>query len=245
MDGELRLAVLFAVATRHNGPVLRRRHDNVPVLSRRQALCWGIAAVCAGRSLDVHGQPLPRAADGRVEYYIATGEPSAGFRATDAQLATWALEAWQRAARGKLSFVRTTDENRALIRVFWAPAAGGQYGQMVEVDVAGSRGAAVFVRPDTAALGGEIAARAAVDALFRDAIVYLTCLHELGHALGLRHTGEFADIMYSFGFGGDILQYFARYRRQIHTRADIGSSAGLSPGDLEQLHTLYPGPGTD
>ena len=42
------------------------------------------------------------------------------------------------------------------------------------------------------------------DKLLRDAIVYLTCLHETGHALGLQHTDAFADIMYSFQYGGDI-----------------------------------------
>ncbi len=37
----------------------------------------------------------------------------------------------------------------------------------------------------------EIATRAGLDALFRDTIVYLTCLHELGHALGLAPHGRF------------------------------------------------------
>src|ERR1022692_1981450 len=58
------------------------------------------------------------------------------------------------------------------------------------------------------------------DDLLRDTIVYLTCLHESGHALGLAHTNQFADIMYYFGFGGDINEYFGRYRRLLSTRDD-------------------------
>jgi hypothetical protein len=106
-------------------------------------------------------------------------------------------------------------------------------------DVRGRRGAAVFIRPDTAALGDEIAARARLDALFRESIVYLTCLHELGHALGLGHTANFDDVMYFFGFGGDITEFFDRYRRTLEDRDDIRGSAGLSRGDLEQLAALY------
>jgi predicted Zn-dependent protease len=105
--------------------------------------------------------------------------------------------------------------------------------------VGGRRGAAVFIRPDMDALGSDIAARARLDALFRDTVVYLTCLHELGHGLGLAHTADFADVMYFFGLGGDIGEYFGRYRRLLRERTDIRTASGLSAGDLQQLEDLY------
>jgi hypothetical protein len=125
------------------------------------------------------------------------------------------------------------------VRVYFVTAGFGQYGEARALDVGGRRGAAVFIRPDTRALGADIASLTAADPLLRDAIVYLTCLHELGHALGLQHTADFADIMYSFQFGGDIPAYFGRYREQLETRADIARASGLSAGDIARLATLY------
>jgi predicted Zn-dependent protease len=72
----------------------------------------------------------------------------------------------------------------------------------------------------------------------RDAIVYLTCVHETGHALGLRHTAEFADIMYSFQYGGDIPAYFERYRRLLGKRDDIALHSGVSDADRAALRGL-------
>jgi hypothetical protein len=183
--------------------------------------------------------PLGPLDGGVVTYFIAPPLEDVEARPGDADLALWALESWQRAARGALKFVRAPTEDEALVRLYWVPAAGGQYGEMRPLDVAGRRGAAVYIRPDTTALGSEIATRARLDALFRDTVVYLTCLHELGHALGLAHTAEFEDIMYFFGFGGDIGEFFGRYRRTLRERADIRGSPGLSAGDLRQLEALY------
>ena len=76
--------------------------------------------------------------------------------------------------------------------------------------------------------------------MLRDTIVYLTCLHELGHALGMEHTAEFADVMYFFGFGGDIPRFFGRYRAVLTVRDDIAGLSGLSAGDVEQLLAAYP-----
>jgi hypothetical protein len=73
------------------------------------------------------------------------------------------------------------------------------------------------------------------DRLLRDAIVYLTCLHESGHALGLSHTAVFEDIMYSFQYGGDFNEYFGRYRRKLESRADIAKNSGMSGADRARL----------
>ena len=130
-------------------------------------------------------------------------------------------------------------ESTALLRVYWVPASFGLYGEMRPLIVDGRRGAAVFIRPDTGAFGAEIAQRSREDPLFRDTVVYLTCLHELGHALGLNHTSDFADVMYFFGFGGDLSRFFGRYRDELRSRNDIGNVSGLSAGDLTQLRALY------
>ena len=74
-------------------------------------------------------------------------------------------------------------------------------------------------------------------------VAYLTALHELGHAIGLEHTLEFEDIMYTFHLPDDGARYFARYRAGIRSVDDIGtaSASGLSPNDLRRLRQLYGG----
>ena len=59
--------------------------------------------------------------------------------------------------------------------------------------------------------------------------------HETGHALGLPHTARFADIMYSFQYGGDITEYFNRYRRLLTIRGDIRRHSGMSDADRKRL----------
>ena len=153
-----------------------------------------------------------------------------GCLAGDQELAQWALEAWQSATAGKLNFEKTASEEKAHIRVHWANGNQGLYGEARPIMVDGVQGAEVFVLPP-----GENRQ----DPLLRETIVYLTCLHETGHALGLQHTAAFADIMYSFQFGGDIAEYFGRYRRELMRREDIRKHAGMSADDRRRIIMLY------
>ena len=117
------------------------------------------------------------------------------------------------------------DEQKAQIRLYWAGAREGLYGEARPITVDGKRGAEVYVRPMSP---GD-------DPLLRATVVYLTCVHETGHALGLPHTANFDDIMYSFQFGGDIREYFGRYRRKLERRQDIRANSGLSEADRRSL----------
>jgi matrixin len=177
-------------------------------------------------------------AQSSITYFVADGSGKPGYRSSDRELARWALEAWQRSAGKGLRF-EPAAESSALIRLYWAGPEGGEYGETRPILVGGQQGADVFIRPDVESLGQEIARRARADTLLRDTIVYLTCLHELGHALGLAHTRDFRDIMYYFGYGGDVVQYFNRYRAQIHTRNDIPAISGLSNSDVSRIRTIF------
>lgn len=157
-----------------------------------------------------------------------------GCEVADEELARWALEAWQRAGQGALSFTPAPEQSRARLRVYWARGRQDVYGEARPIIVDGRTGAAIHVRPVIALAGG-------TDNLLRDAIVYLTCLHETGHAIGLPHTANFKDIMYSFGYGGDIREYFMRYRQKLESREQIRRESGMSPSDQKQLRSLYSG----
>jgi len=140
-------------------------------------------------------------------------EPKPG----DADLARWAFTAWENASKGRLHFVETKDRAAAQIQVVWITSSAGLYGE--------TDGKIVNVSlPE-----------GIKDPLLRDTVVYLTCLHESGHALGLPHTSNFEDIMYNFQYGGDIQEYFARYRRKLSTRDDIKKNSGLSPSDQSKI----------
>ena len=179
------------------------------------------------------------AAQSIVPYFIADGNGAPGYWTGDEQLALWALNAWARAVPGLR--LDSSQEAAALVRLYWTQQPNqGLYGEMKPLSVGGRRGGAVFIQADVGLLGDDISSRAALDPLFRDSVVYLTCLHEFGHALGLSHTSDFRDIMYYFGFGGDIVNYFNRYRTQLRDRSDIARTSGLSASDVRRLAAAFP-----
>ena len=186
----------------------------------------------------VAGQNEPGAGEA-IPYFIDDGAGIPGYRPADEELARAAFEAWARESGGRLRFVEA-DPGDALIHVVWIDPGSGVYGEMRTVLVDGRPRALLYVTPGVDGQGPAIARLAAGDPLLRDTIVYLTCVHELGHAIGLPHTADFEDIMYSFAYGGDIVRYFMRYRERLVDRADIANHSGLSDGDRAVLHRLYP-----
>jgi hypothetical protein len=180
---------------------------------------------------------VPLDSTGLITYYIAEGIPTCGSRPGDLELATWAFDEWQRSAEGAIRFEPFADEGTALIRLYWHASKPREYGQMrSNIGTFDRRTALIYVRPDSYLKHKTMGPAATRDPLLRDTIVYLSCLHEIGHALGLGHTTAERDIMRTEGSFAN----FAEYRRRLNTRSDIAKVPWLSDADQSRLRALYP-----
>lgn len=143
-----------------------------------------------------------------------------------------ALKVWTDASGGRLTLVSAARREDAAIRIIFvssdttygeaAPRVDRTTGLIAQADVA--------INSDTPA-----------DGLDARIILYLTALHELGHALGLPHSDTFSAIMYRFRRPDDGARYFGAYRQKIRGIDDIGSprATGLDAEDIAALRALY------
>ena len=144
-----------------------------------------------------------------------------------------ALGTWTDAVGRSVILTATHVKGDAVMRVRFARSRG-EYGETVphlDPRTGTIVGADVVIASDT---GGD-------DPVMQRIVIYLTALHEIGHAIGLPHTDDFTDIMYSFRRPDDGARYFEAYRRRLRSPNAIGSAqaTGLSPHDLAAVRELY------
>lgn len=190
------------------------------------ALVW--AAAGSGTHAGLQRRAATRWEKGAVILVLIN---SNGAPAGAETLVERAMTTWTEAAEGRFTLRKTTTSDGASVRVQFV-SGNAIYGE---------------ARPRVGPTGDIISADVRIngdvsgDTMDRRIILYLTALHELGHVIGLPHTDEFSDIMYSFRRPDDGARYFGAYRRRLRNSDDVGSAraTGLSPGDLAALQMLY------
>ena len=177
-------------------------------------------------------------ANGAISYFIAPPGEKSGYRESDGELAVWALREWERRVGGPLRFAHADREDDATLRVHWLPwSEDAALGRMEPTTINGRTVASLDIRPDEFRFRPTVRRRIIEDPLMRDVVLYYVCLHEIGHALGLRHSDNPGDIMWP-GVNGVTLPVYDHYRHRIQTRLDIPNAEWLSQTDVARVRAI-------
>jgi hypothetical protein len=192
--------------------------------------CWLLAAAVAAPATIRGTSPARWPAGRAVPFWIQ----KEGARERNRELVRLALANWQAASDGLLRFEESEEFLPEGLHIYFAGSFPdfGAAKSVVDPETGEIRSADVIVVSDP--MG---------DRLQRDLVVYLTALHELGHALGLRHSEQRGEIMYGFHGPPDADWTFRAYRRKLRSLADIGSprASGITGADRQAIRALYAG----
>lgn len=163
-----------------------------------------------------------------LKVYIAPSGGT-GFRPSLPKLFEDAMHEWQTKTSNKLSFVQVADAGSADITVLWIP-----YSTATECGKTTTKWL-----PDSAGNQSIIHATVLISTWINgpvsDKELRKICLHEIGHALGLKHSSNRADIMY---FQSNYSQVSSLGPRDIATIDKLYSMTSV--GAVTSQPTMYP-----
>jgi hypothetical protein len=145
-------------------------------------------------------------------------------------LVAMAMKTWTDAALGRLKLLKVSAAADVQVHFVQSDGVFGETAPRVDPRTGEIVAAEIVI---TAATSG--------DTLDGRIVIYLTALHEIGHALGLAHTDAFDSIMHRFQRPDDAERYFGSCRARLRSAADIGTerATGLSSEDVRALRALY------
>lgn len=195
---------------------------------RHAAIVAGVFACGAAPTLADEASAARWATGATIPVWIE----SVGVPAEQLDMVRRAFRVWSDAADGAFRFAETSEFPSTGIRVRFVRSDPSFGEAMPYLDDRTGR----IVRADIV-----VTTERPGDPTHKLMVIYLTALHEVGHALGLPHTDDFGTIMYQFKRATEAERYFLAYRRLIESPRDIGTekATGLAQADRAALRRLY------
>lgn len=137
-----------------------------------------------------------------LQVYVEVDNNNDAYKSRYVMMVKEAMQEWSNALGGRLVYVMVRTPANAHIKVYWREDLGERMGETrpwfnkARIDIVGNR--------------------------FNDPASKATILHELGHALGLKHSPNSQDVMY---YQGRLFEPSTRYK--------------LTPNDIRAIQCLY------